>query len=179
MLPMILKNFNVFIDGRGMAGIAEEVVLPKLERSTEEWRAAGMAGPVLVDLGMEPLKMEFTLGEFNSDVLRAWGLSDVGGLGVRFVAAGLAADGVGTSAVDITVRGRWKSIDMGTIKAKDMAKMKVEMPLTYYCYSSNGSKLVEIDMLGGTELVGGIDRASAISRAIGLPGMPDLPKIGI
>lgn len=35
MLPKILKNFNVFVDGRGYAGKIDEVTLPKLTIKTE------------------------------------------------------------------------------------------------------------------------------------------------
>ena len=39
MLPKILKNFNVFVDGRGYAGKIDEITLPKLTIKTEEYRA--------------------------------------------------------------------------------------------------------------------------------------------
>ena len=35
MLPKILKNFNVFVDGRGYAGRVEEITLPKLTIKTK------------------------------------------------------------------------------------------------------------------------------------------------
>ena len=34
----ILKNFNLFVDGRGYAGKAEEVTPPKLSLKTQEFR---------------------------------------------------------------------------------------------------------------------------------------------
>ena len=46
MLPKILKNFNVFVDGLGYAGRVEEITLPKLTIKTEEYQGAGMSAPV-------------------------------------------------------------------------------------------------------------------------------------
>lgn len=65
MLPKILKNFNVFVDGRGFAGRAEEITLPKLTIKTEEFLGAGMSAPVEVDMGMEKSdkhKLMITIG---------------------------------------------------------------------------------------------------------------------
>ena len=40
MLPRILKNFNLFVDGRGYAGRVDEITLPKLTIKTEEFQGA-------------------------------------------------------------------------------------------------------------------------------------------
>lgn len=168
MLPRVLKNFNLFLDGRGFAGLAETVTLPKLERATEEFRGAGMLGPVELDLGLSGLQLEFSLAEFNADVMASWGLDDVAGINARFLGALVAGDGGGTDAIEISARGRWKSMDMGEAKTKDLAKMKVEMPLSYYRFTRNGQVLIEIDLLSGREVVNGHDRSAEVMRAIGV-----------
>jgi P2 family phage contractile tail tube protein len=70
MIPKILKNFNLFIDGRGYVGKVEEVNPPKLNIKTEEFRAGGMDSPVMVDMGVEKLEGSFTLLEYDKDVLK-------------------------------------------------------------------------------------------------------------
>lgn len=167
-LPKVLKNFNLFLDARGMAGLAEEIQLPKLELVTEEFRGAGMLGPIDLDLGVNALKLEFTLAEFNADVLKSWGIVDAGGINARFLGAAVASDGSGTDAIEVSVRGRWKSLDMGTVKGKDLAKLKVEMPLTYYRYTLNGATLIEIDMISGKMVVDGKDITADIMSALGI-----------
>ena len=62
-MSKILKNFNLFVDGRGYAGRAEEVTPPKLTIKTEEIRNGGMDAPISVDLGMEKLECQFILIE--------------------------------------------------------------------------------------------------------------------
>lgn len=169
MLPKILRNFNVYVDGHPLAGIAEELTLPDLERETEEYRAAGMLGAVSLDLGMAAMKLEFTLAEFSDTVLKSWGVTDASGIGVRFLGA-VNSDSANnaTEAVEVSVRGRWKKISQGTVKNGDLAKMKIEMPLTYYKYSSNSDVLVEIDLINGKEVVGGKDRSADLLRALGI-----------
>ncbi|MET4733480.1 P2 family phage contractile tail tube protein [Thalassospira sp. MBR-102] len=169
MLPMIIKNWNAFIDGVGYVGIAEEVVTPVLERVTESYRAAGMLGEIELDLGVEAMKLEMTLAQFDKNVLQQFGIRDASGVGVRLMAAGKAdsADS-NVDAIEISVRGRWKKIDPGTLKAGDLAKMKVEMPLTYFKYTLNGNVLVEIDMITGLEKVNGVDLSAALRQALGM-----------
>ncbi len=54
MLPKILRNFNVFVDGRGYAGKIDEITLPKLTIKTEEYRAGGMDIPINIDILLLP-----------------------------------------------------------------------------------------------------------------------------
>ncbi|MBH0619655.1 phage major tail tube protein, partial [Salmonella enterica] len=39
MLPRVLKNFNVFVEGIGYAGRAKECEPPEVEVSTDDYRA--------------------------------------------------------------------------------------------------------------------------------------------
>lgn len=168
MLPKKLENFSVVFEGRPMAGLVEEIVLPNLDRKMEEYRGAGMLGPVSLDLGMEAMKLELTFGEFNEDVLKAWGVPDASGLGVRFLGAARADGGSGgTNAIEVSVRGRWKKIDKGNAKLGDHSKMKVEMPLTFFEYRVNGTTIVKIDLIAGIEIIDGVDRTLEIRQAIG------------
>lgn len=167
-LPRVLKNFNLFLDGVGFAGKAEEIKLPKLARQFEDYRAAGMAGAVKIDLGMQPLDLEFTLGEINDTVLQRFAEPDASGINLRFLGALVSEDGLGTTAVEISARGRWEEIDMGGAKHKDQTKQAVKAPLTYYKLTYGGVVLIEIDMISGKEMVNGVDRAADVMKAIGV-----------
>jgi P2 family phage contractile tail tube protein len=117
----------------------------------------------------EQLKIEFTLAEFSTDVIKQFGIPDASGIGVRLLAAAKADDADSTvDAIEISVRGRFKKSDMGSLKAGDMAKMKVEMPITYLKYTVNGDVIVEIDMINGIEKINGEDRQAALRQALGL-----------
>ena len=69
-MTKILKNFNLFVDGRGYAGRAEEVTPPKLTIKTEELRAGGMDAPISIDLGMEKLECGFSLVEYDPNLMQ-------------------------------------------------------------------------------------------------------------
>lgn len=168
MLPRVLKDFTQFIDGLGYAGLAEEITLPKLTRQTEDYQAGGMLGPVKLDLGQDALSLEFTIAEFNPDILKLWGNANASGINARFLGAITSQDGGGTDAIEISVRGRFEEIDPGTAKKKETGKLKVKMPLTYYRYSHNGVVLIEIDLISGKESVGGTDLSAAVLKSLGI-----------
>ena len=63
-MPRLLKNMNLFVDGRGYAGRVDEVENPKLSLKTEEHRAGGMDLPVEVELGMEKLEASLTFSDY-------------------------------------------------------------------------------------------------------------------
>ncbi|ASJ24398.1 phage major tail tube protein [Laribacter hongkongensis] len=49
MIPQVLTNLNLYVDGRGFAGRVTEIQLPKLKRKTDGYRAGGMDAEV--DMG--------------------------------------------------------------------------------------------------------------------------------
>lgn len=168
MLPKKLYNFNVFFDGNPMAGVVEEITLPTLERQTEDYRGAGMLGPVKLDLGLSALTLDFTMAEFNADVLGAWGLADMSGIGLRFLGETMSDDAASSDAIELSVRGRVTKFEPGSAKGGELTKPKVEMALTYYKFSVNGEAKLEIDLIGATEVVNGTDRSAAMLKALGL-----------
>ena len=64
MIADVLKNMNLFVDGRGYAGVVDELTPPKLTMKTEEHRAGGMDAPVELDMGMEKLEASFSLKKY-------------------------------------------------------------------------------------------------------------------
>lgn len=168
MIPQVLENFNVFVDGRGYVGKAPEITLPKLTRKMREYRGAGMSGPIELDQGLEKLECDFTLEEYDADVIRQFGVQNNGQVPLRFVGSVIRQDGTDPIPVDVTMRGRLKEIDMGAWKAGEAAPIKFMIALQYYKLSINGSDEIEIDPANMVEIVGGVDRLAQTRANIGL-----------
>ncbi|MGX2040668.1 phage major tail tube protein [Methylocaldum sp. MU1018] len=169
MLPRKLKNFNLFIDGVGFAGRVPEITLPKLTRKMDDYRGGGMNAPVSIDMGMDKLEAEFSLAEYNPVVLRQFGMADSQAIVLRFKGAALADDAGGQSdAIEVVMRGRWQEIERGAAKPGDNSDMKVKVAIAYYKELLNGEALIEIDVIGMKEIVGGVDRLAQQRAALGI-----------
>jgi P2 family phage contractile tail tube protein len=165
-LPRKLKSLNLFNEGLSYLGQVASVTLPKLTRKLEDWRGGGMDGTVKIDMGAEPLELEFTTGGPMRDVLRQYGLTSISGAFLRFAGA-WQDDATGSvDTVEITVRGRHEEIDMGEAKPGEGGEFKVKSALTYYRLDWNGITEIEIDVLNGVFIVGGVDRMAEIRAAI-------------
>ena len=171
MTPRILKDMNLFVDGRGYAGQATELTLPKLTRKTEEHLAGGMAAPMNIDMGLEKLEASFTLTGFNEAILRQWGFTGSEGISVRFKGSISPNDGGSNELpVSVAMRGSFTELDWGSWKPAEVATLKVTMSVTYYQYTQNGQALFEIDGPNGIEIVDGVDRLAQRRVNLGTGG---------
>lgn len=169
MLPRRLKQFNVMVAGFGLAGICTEVTLPKLTRKLEEYRAAGMNGPVKTDHGHDALKMELTLADPVFSLIQTWGVQSIEGVGLTFRAA-LERETVDplVAGYEITARGRFGEIDYGSAKGGDANEVKAMFEVAYIKITDAGTELIEIDTLNMIERVNGVDRLAEHRQALGL-----------
>lgn len=166
-LDDILKNFALFVDGRGYAGNVEEVNPPKLTRKTEEMRNGGMDASYEVDLGMEKLELSFTLSSYDKNVLALFGLAPGNAVPLTLRGALESADGTNTPVV-INMRGELKETDPGSWKPGTHATLKGTVSLSYYKYTQGGSVLHEIDVFNMVRVIGGVDQLAAMRSNLGI-----------
>ena len=138
MMPKILKNFNLFVDGRGYVGRTDEVNPPKLTLKTEEFRAGGMDAPIAIDMGMEKLEASFTLVEYDKDVLKQFGLID--GNAVQVTLRGAMQDDQSTTPVVITLHGMYSEMDMGKWSGGEKATLNCTIAARYYALDIDGDR---------------------------------------
>ena len=168
MITNVIRNINLFVDGRGYAGQIEEITLPKLTPTLQEYKAGGMSAPVDIPMGShEKMEADFTLKSFDPEVLKLFNVNF--GADVAFTARGaLQSDNGDTTAVVVSMRGIIKEFDMGTWKAADEVKLKVSMSLRYYKLEHNGSTLIESDPVNMVLMVNGVDQLAETRSALGM-----------
>ncbi len=166
-LPSKLKDLNLYNAGDSYVGRVASVTLPPLSRQMEEWRGGGMNGPVKIDHGNQAIDLEWTLGGLDLTVLRQYGATRVAGVPLRFAGGYQRPDDGGVDAVEIVVRGRHEEIDMGEAKPGEDTEWKIKTACAYYKLTINGVVEIEIDLINGVEIIGGVDRTAELRRAIG------------
>ncbi len=167
-LPKKLKNFVLFNDGNAYLGEVPEVTLPKLVAKMEDYRAGGMPGSVKIDQGLEALTCEWTAAGYLVDAIRQFGTVKIDGVMLRMTQALQADDTEAITPAELIMRGRHSEIDFGNAKAGEMTQVKFKTELTYYKLSIDGVEVVEIDMVNGTFVVGGVDRMAETRQALGI-----------
>jgi P2 family phage contractile tail tube protein len=168
MLPKILRNFAVFVDGRGYAGKIEEITLPKLTIKTEDYRAGGMDVPVAMDMGMEKLETEMTFADYDAEIFKLFGI--ISGNLVALTLRGALQEPEKTEAVPMVLhlRGTIRELDFGVWKAAEKATLKMTMDLRAYKLVYNNADVVEIDAENMIRKINGTDQLSSFRTAIGL-----------
>lgn len=166
--PRVLKNMNLFVDGRGYAGRVDDVTLPKLTLKTEEHRGGGMDLPVDLDMGMERLEATMTVPDFSADLFRSFGLLDSQGIPMTVRGAIQAQGDAQATPVVVNLRGGWKEIDPGTWKPGDKNALSLTATLSYMKLSIGGEELIEIDAVNMIRRINGADQLSGQREALGL-----------
>ena len=164
----LLKNINLFVDGRGYASRVDEFDPPKLTIKTEEFRAGGMDMPVEIDQGMEKLEATLTLSGIDSESLKLFGLT--GGNFTPVTLRGGSED-VDTGAVEpavIHLRGQFKEVDYGTWKPGEKVPVKLMVAARYYKLEVGGETIHEIDPQNMVRIIDGTDQMAAMRAALGL-----------
>jgi P2 family phage contractile tail tube protein len=163
----VLKNINLYVDGRGQAGQVEEYNPPKITLKTEEFQGGGMYAPLELTMGHEKLETDFSLISYDPDVLALFGVAE--GQQIQFTARGAleSYDGSVTAVVH-NMRGKIKEIDRGTWKPGEKPSLKISMALSYYKEVHGGRVIHEIDVENMVFVRNGVDLLSAIRGAIGI-----------
>lgn len=167
MIPQVLTNLNLFVDGRGFAGKVTEITLPKLKRKAEGYRGGGMDAEIDMPVGLEKLEGGFSLAGVAPEALAFFGIAD----GQRFNGAfrGAFTDQKGAVVpVVVTWRGLLAEVDMGSWKPGDKSETKYNASLSYYKLEVDGRVVYDIDPVNCVRIIDGVDELAAERAAIGL-----------
>jgi len=162
----ILRNFQLFVDGRGFAGNCPEVQLPKLTIKTEDFQAGGLDIPIGIDMGQEKMELGLTLDKFDRDVLGLWGVYDTNPPPV--ILRGALVDQAGNvKAAVITARGPMREVDFGSWAAGSKAQTAFKVECHAFRLEIAGRIVIDIDALNMVRRINGVDQLAAIRNAIG------------
>ena len=169
-LPRKLKNMNLFNEGNSYLAVAKSVTLPALGRKMEGYRGGGMNGPVKADLGFsdDGIQLEWKTGGLDLISLRQFGTIKASGVLLRFTSAFQQDDTEEMSAVEIVVRGRHETIEMGDAQPGEDTEHGMTTTCSYYKLIVDGEVIIEIDLLNFVEMVDGVDMLEAQRKALGI-----------
>lgn len=163
----ILKNINLFVDGRGFAGQIQDVTPPVMTLQTEEFRAGGMDAPLDVTMGMEKMEASFNLRAYDRDVLSLFGVVEGSNVPLTIRAALESYDGT-VKPVVMSMRGKITSMDPGTWTPGELPSLNVTLTLSYFKQEHDGRVIHEIDVENMVRIINGTDALAQIRAALGM-----------
>ncbi|MDR8368613.1 phage major tail tube protein [Pseudomonas lactis] len=158
-MPRKLKNLNLFNDGNSYLGLVKSLTLPSLGRKMEAYRGGGMNGPVKADLGMsdDGIQFEWKTGGLDLISLRQFGAINASSVALRFSGPYQQDDTGEVSNVEVVVRGRHETIEMGDAQPGEDTEHSMTTTCSYYKLTVDGEEIIEIDLLNFVEKVNGVD----------------------
>lgn len=167
MIREILLAQQVFVDGRGYAGVASAVEVPKIEIKTRDYSAGGMGGDVEIRLPrIEKMIATITFEGFPAELYTHLGL--VEGALLPVTVRGSTQDGDGaTHRHVVKMRGFIKKLDEGEWKDGENVPLKIDLSLRYYKRERDGVELIEADPVNMIFRVSGVDQLAAHRANIG------------
>ncbi|MGH8395610.1 MAG: phage major tail tube protein, partial [Pseudomonas sp.] len=100
--------------------------------------------------------------------LKQFGMANASGVALRFAGAFEQDDTGEVSAVEIVVRGRHESIEMGEAKPGEDTEHTIKTTCTYYKLTVDNEEIIEVDLLNFIEKVDGVDMLEKQRNAIGI-----------
>jgi len=169
-MPRKLKNLNLFNDANSYLGVVKTVTLPPLGRKMEGYRGGGMNGPVKADMGFsdDGIQFEWKTGGLDLIALRQFGAVNASGVALRFTGSFQQDDTGEVSAVEVVMRGRHETIEMGDAQPGEDTEHSITTTCTYYKLIVDNEEIIEIDLLNFIEIVDGVDMMAEQRRALGI-----------
>ncbi|MEI4262778.1 phage major tail tube protein [Roseovarius sp. D0-M9] len=163
----ILRNFNLFVDGRGYAGNVSEYSPPALAVQTEDFRAGGMDAPIALDMGMEALEATFVLSAYDSDVLELYGVIERENINLTARGALESYDGSVKPSIH-RLRGKITRVERGTWTPGQQAPLTFTLRLDFFSEELDGRMIHEIDVPNMKRVINGVDQLAARRAALGI-----------
>ncbi|WP_262019991.1 phage major tail tube protein [Pseudomonas sp. Pse35] len=169
-MPRKLKNLNLFNDGNSYLGLVKSLTLPALGRKMEAYRGGGMNGPVKADLGFsdDGIQFEWKTGGLDLISLRQFGAVNASSVALRFSGPYQQDDTGEVSNVEVVVRGRHETIEMGDAQPGEDTEHSMTTTCSYYKLTVDGEEIIEIDLLNFVEKVNGVDMLDKHRTGMGI-----------
>lgn len=168
-IPEKINDYNAYLDGTKMIGVAASVTLPEVNMLTSTVEGVGVGGeldsPTIGQFESMEQEVQFnTLYSSAADML-----SPLSVVNLTFRAAQQVYDktgGYNFKGLRVVEMGRVKKFKPGEIKKGEGMEATVTLELTYLMIEVDGKQLLEVDKLNGRYYVNGVDMLAGVNSLI-------------
>lgn len=138
----ILKNCTIYTDRENRIGQAQEITIPDLDLTTEEFLNAGMVMKQQVVMGvLEAQSIEFKETAIDPDVIDLFGAPDK-----EYMVVGALRDADGGNQQDAVLyyRGEMNKLALGSWQPGEKAEADYTCTVDYMKFEINGQNIIEL-----------------------------------
>ena len=165
-----INAYNVYLDGKKLVGISDEVTLPDFEALTETLSGAGILGEIDEPLlgHFKASEMEIPFRTLNEYMFRLASMSKALNLTLRASTQTIDTGNINTGAMPsrIVVKGKNKAITGGKLKQGEGTGSSIKVEITYILIEVDKVVMFELDKLNFVYKVNGVDLLSAIRKQV-------------
>lgn len=168
-IPEKINDYNVYLDGNKMIGVAASATLPEVNMMTSTVSGVGVSGELdSPTIGQfESMEQEIQFNTLYSSAMDM--LNPLSTVNLTFRAAQQVYDKTGGYAfkgLRVVEMGRVKKLNPGKIEKGESMEATVTMELTYIMIEVDGKQLLEVDKLNGVYKVNGIDMLAGVNSLV-------------
>lgn len=170
IVPELVNNFNVYIDGHKLIGVSGEVSLPELSAITETVDGAGILGeleaPATGQFSSSEIEIPFTV--LHEDVFKTIDTTVPVTLTLRgsMQCIDPATGETDYYPIKIVVRGKAKTTALGVLTKGKKGEPTVTLEIYYIKVDINNNTGLELDKLNFRFVVNGEDKLAKIRRQV-------------
>lgn len=164
-IPEKINDYNAYLDGNKMIGVAASVTLPEVNMKTSTVAGVGVNGEIdSPNIGQfESMEQEIQFNTLYSSAVDCF--NPLSTVNLTFRAAQQVYDKTGGYAfkgLRVVEIGRVKKMKPGKIEKGEAMEATVTLELTYILIEVDGAQLIEVDKLNGVYKVNGQDILAGI-----------------
>ena len=168
-IPEKINDYNAYVDGTKMIGVAASVTLPEINMKSSTVSGVGVSGEIdSPTIGQfESMEQEIQFNTLYSSTMDM--LSPLSTVNLTFRAAQQVYDktgGYNFKGLRVVEMGRVKKFNPGKIEKGEAMVATVTLELTYIMVEVDGSVLLEADKLNGVYKVNGVDMLAGVNELI-------------
>lgn len=168
-IPEKINDYNVYLDGTKMIGVAASATLPEVNMKTSTVSGVGVNGELdSPTIGQfESMEQEIKFNTLYSSAMDM--LNPLSVVNLTFRAAQQVYDKTGGYAfkgLRVVEMGRVKKLNPGKVEKGEAMEATVTIELTYLMIEVDGNQLLEVDKLNGVYKVNGVDMLAGVKSLI-------------
>lgn len=159
-IPEKIVNYNVYVNGNKLVGVAEEVTLPNLEPMTETINGAGIAGEyesaIPGHFGSMTVEIPFrVIYDSSFSLLKPKGTTVT--LRAAQQSYDVSSGSIKYRPLKITLKVQPKGMELGKLAAGKMTESKNTLEVLYIKIEENKKTLLEVDKINFIFIIDGED----------------------